>query len=265
MKSNNSTFERTKECLQETKNKKVSSFFWESKLLTVWYFKPLHFRIFAHIYRRGNCFSSTKTMASICLVSRRTIQDSLTTLYNNKIVTRNFRYLDRNKQESTEYKISSHLKWEIKFSTSKYMGSQDRERESYNFQEYYHYIFLNTFIDLLGLNSYQFRLLFYINSNSDEDGLFKINAKNIAKKINISQRKIYPLIDQLTDLQIINKDSKKGSYSILRVRPIIEWKDPFNDLGIPPEVQSEREKYLESLLNPKPKALPIPRRVRMSI
>jgi DNA-binding MarR family transcriptional regulator len=52
---------------------------------------PYEFRLYAHIARRGKCYSSLKKMAKICRMSVRKAQYALKTLENQNLIKKRIR------------------------------------------------------------------------------------------------------------------------------------------------------------------------------
>lgn len=74
---------------------------------------PYEFRLYAHIARRGQCFSSLETMANICKMSVRKAQYALKSLLSQGLIEKTTR-----KGRTDVYQVTSRSEWkEPEYST----------------------------------------------------------------------------------------------------------------------------------------------------
>lgn len=67
---------------------------------------PYEFRLYAHIARRGKCYSSLKKMAKICRMSVRKAQYALKTLENQNLIKKRIR-----KGTTDIYEVTNRSEW----------------------------------------------------------------------------------------------------------------------------------------------------------
>lgn len=86
---------------------------------------PYEFRIYAHIARRGQCYSSLKTMAHICKMSVRKAQYALKTLESLGLIQKIIR-----KGRTDVYQLNPRNEWKNPEHSSELDNERDKVNES---------------------------------------------------------------------------------------------------------------------------------------
>ncbi|MGB3421392.1 MAG: helix-turn-helix domain-containing protein [Dolichospermum sp.] len=81
---------------------------------------PYEFRLYAHVARRGECFSSLETIANICKMSVRKAQYGLKSLEKQGLIKKKIR-----KGRTDVYKLTSRVEWK----EPEYANKLQTERE----------------------------------------------------------------------------------------------------------------------------------------
>jgi predicted transcriptional regulator len=191
------------------------------------------FRLFAHVYRRNECTSSIKTMADICKISERKIQQSIRSLKNKNVFHIEVRNdpLSKKKytQQSNRITINDVNNWIYLDDKNKNSWTELRVLSPTIKNEQ---IMHNPpLLDLYGLNPYQFRILFHIAANISDNGSYTEGIKNISKVTKIGNRKIQYSLNELAKgsedkpgfniLKIIHHKGKTSEYVI---QDVSKWR-----------------------------------------
>jgi hypothetical protein len=210
-----------------------------SAYLNLYGLTPYQFRLFAHISRRSQkdaCSSSLEKMAVVCGMGARTAQDALSQLVKNNMVQKKARYNETNLMrvvhDVTEWVVPSES-WKDKDLPNNIDLIFDRERALENFatqqkslleklKKKKKAIFVHGFLDLYGLDPYDFRVLAHISCNELNQG----SVETMAAICMMSPRKVQTTLTKLLHLNLVKKTVRPGRVSEYETNNLLDWKEP---------------------------------------
>jgi len=100
-------------------------------------------------------------------------------------------------------------------------------------------IFVHGYLDLYGLDPYEFRVFAHIARR----GTCISTVETIALICKMSVRKVQGVLKRLDQLGLVQKETRKGRTTQYRVAPVDDWKKPeYCD-----KVEKERAKVIERM------------------
>jgi hypothetical protein len=236
-----------------------NQFFFLSNLLDDSGINVYEFRIFAHVYRRHECTSSVETMADICRMSERKIQQSIRNLKRKNI----FQIQIQNdpfsrkkyKQKPNKITINDINDWIYIDEENKNGWIESRLR--YPTMTYQQIMHNPPLLDLYGLNPYQFRILFHIAAaSSGIDNTYKGGIKSISETTKIGRRKIQYCLKELAvgtedipGFNILKIIHHKGKPSEYKIQNLSEWRLINTETKEQSRLIKERNNYIQKRLS----------------
>ena len=204
-----------------------------SEELNLYGLNPYEFRLYAHIARRGKCYSNLETIQAICKMSVRKAQYSLKALCELGLIAK-----EQRKGKTDVYVLLTRDSWKKREDLPKL----EPKRPELNTQQTSQAIFVHGLLDLYGLNPYEFRLYAHIAACG---GPCDSSLEKITKICKMSIRKAQYSLKTLCDLGLLLKEQRSGQTDVYRLAPRNKWKEPeYSDV-----LAAERKKVKASLLS----------------
>jgi len=196
---------------------------------------PYQFRLFAHVARRSqknDCTSSLEKMALVCRMGTRTAQDALSELLKNGMIQKKARY----NKTSLLRVVNDIEKWSLLEEALQDKNSLAQElldKRKIAFEESIRAqrallidlkktkkaIFVHGYLDLYGLDPYEFRVLAHISCN-----IFLLGSvEKMAAICMMSPRKVQTTLKRLLELNLISKEERKGVPNDYEINSLQDW------------------------------------------
>jgi len=202
---------------------------------------PYQFRLFAHVARRSqknDCTSSLEKMALVCRMGTRTAQDALSELLKNSMIQKKARYnktsLLRVVNDVERWTLPKEA-WQKKdMLAPNLLGERKRAFEQYireqeslltDLKKKKKAIFVHGYLDLYGLDPYEFRVLAHVSCNNLSLG----SVERIAAICMMSPRKVQTTLKRLLELNLISKEERKGAPNDYQINTLQDWQEPVPD------------------------------------
>ena len=222
-------------------SKSLGNFLEVAPYLNLYGLTPYQFRLFAHIARRNQkdyCTSSLEKIAIVCRMGERTARDAMSELLRNGMIQKKARYNESNLlrviHDVTQWVTPKEPWQDKKLLTVDLLGDRTRALAQFisqqqdllqNLKKTKRSIFVHGYLDLYGLDPYEFRVLAHIACEGNSPG----SVETIAAICMMSPRKVQTTLKRLMERGLIRRHEQKGRPNTYDIQTRKDWQPPVQE------------------------------------